>query len=404
MRETLYIRLDADGAGSGADVEYGVAAASDLRVQTSERGSLEQALALAPGRRLILFAPTADVRLTTATVPAKQAAKVLQAVPFALEDQVAEDVDLLHFAIGPRQVDDSHPVAVVSRRRMDAWLGPIQSRGLRIDALVPETLALPVDPDPLHWHALADGSQVTVRNGAWSGFTCEIEELLTFLTLADADKTHRLRLRVTADSATDWTLLDWPLELFPGVPGSLAALAATYRPETAINLLQGSYALGRDLNKVWQPWRLAAGMAVAWIAVAAIAFGIDTWRLNAELDRQNEANLARFQSLFPNETKVVDMGAQLDQQVRALAGASGGGGVFPLLEALTPALAATGDLKLTGLQYRDGVLFLSLTGPDLQSLESLRNWFAQNRGAALEVQSANAESGTAQIRAKLSPA
>lgn len=402
MRETLYIRLD--GAGSGADVEYGLAAGADLRMQASERGPLEQALALAPGRRLILFAPTTEVRLTTATVPAKQAAKVLQAVPFALEDQVAEDVDLLHFAIGPRQPDDSHPVAVVARKRMDAWLAPIQSRGLRIDALIPESLALPVDADMAHWSALADRSQVIVRNGLWSGFACDIEELLSFLSLADADKAHTLRLRITADNSTDWTLLDWPLELFPGVPCTLAALAATYKPETSINLLQGAYALGRDLNKVWQPWRVAAGMAAAWVAIAVIAFGIDTWRLNTELKRQNQANVARFQALFPSESRVVDLSAQLDQQLRALSGAGGGGGVFPLLEALTQALSATQGLKLTGLQYRDGALFLSLTGSDLQSLESLRNWFAENRVAALEVQSANAESGGAQIRAKLTPA
>jgi general secretion pathway protein L len=253
------------------------------------------------------------------------------------------------------------------------------------------------------WHALADARQVLVRNGAWSGFACEIDELPGFLSLADPDKAHRLRLRITTENHRDWTRLDWPLELFPGVPGGLAALASSYRPEQSINLLQGGYAQSRDLLKLWAPWRLAAGLALAWIVVGAAAFAIDTWRLSTELERQSEANVARFQALFPNEARVVDLSAQLDQQLRALSASGAGGSLFALLEALTQAMGATPDLKLTGLQYRDGALFLSLTGTDLQVLEALRNWFAENRIAALEVQSANAESGGAQIRAKLSP-
>lgn len=401
MRETLYIRLD--GAADGAAVEYGLAAGADPRVLRSEHGPLDQALELAAGRRLILFAPAEDVRLTRATVPAKQSSKVLQAVPFALEDQVAEDVDQLHFAIGPRQPDDSHPVAVVSHKRMEAWLAPVQARGLRVDALVPEPLALPMDAEGSYWHGLADDAQVLVRCGTWSGFACDFDTLPSFLMLADPDKSHRLRLRLTADCTTDWTRVDWPLELFPGVPGGLAALASSYRPENSINLLQGAYAQGRDLLKVWVPWRVAAGLAIAWVLIAATAFAVDTWRLSTELKRQNEANLARFQSLFPGESRVVDLPVQLEQQLRALAGSGAGGGLFPLLEALTQALGSTPGLKLTGLQYRDGALFLSLTGADLQLLETLRNWFAENRVAALEVQSASAESGGAQIRAKLSP-
>lgn len=400
MRETLYIRL---AARADDEVEFGLSGI-DGRLARSEKGSLERALDAASGRRLVLFVPAAEVRLTQATVPARQTSKVLQALPYLLEDQVAEDVDLLHFAIGPRQTDDSHPVAVVAHQRMEQWLSPIRARGLQVEALVPESLALPLEPEASCWHGLADGDEALVRAGAWSGFVCSLDDLPTYLLLADPQRAHRLRLRITGSNTSDWTRLDWPLELFPGVPSPLIALSATYRPETSINLLQGAYANGRDLGKLWRPWRLAAALAVAWILTAGLALGLDTWRLNAELKRQNEANVARFQQLFPTETRIVDLSAQLDQQLRALTGGGGARGVFPLLESLTQALAATPGLRLTGLQYRDGSLFLSLVAPDLQGLEQLRNWFASNPGAALEVQSANAEAGGAQIRARLAPA
>lgn len=400
MRETLYIRFLAAPAES--DVEYAIASGDvDVRSLVAQRASLETALGQSGGRRVVVFVPAADVRLASATVPARQPAKVLLAVPYALEDQVADDIETLHFAIGPRLADGSHPVAIVGRQRIDAWMKPFRERGVRPEAVVPESLALPLDPDPARWSGLCDGTQVIVRYGAWNGFTCGIDDLPNWLALADPGKAATLRLQI-AGEAPDFSSLDRPVELLPGFRSALGALAADWKADHSINLLQGTYSQGRDVQRLWQPWKVAAVLAAAWIVIAGAGFAIETWRLERDLKAQEEANLSRYQSLFPDETRVVDLSAQLDQQVRALTAGGAGAGVLGLLETVTQALAATPGLKITNLSYRDQSLFLSLTGPNLEALESLRNWFASgNRGAAIEVQTANQEGGAVQIRAKV---
>lgn len=399
MRETLYLCLN---DSPEADVEFGVAG-DDPRSLAVRHGPLAAAQALSSGRRLVVFVPGADVRLTRVKVPAKQLSKVLQAVPYALEDQVADDIDTLHFAIGSRDAEGLHPVAIVSRARMNAWRSMLRAHGLQAELLVPDLLALPVPGADESWSALADGAQVLVRNAAWSGFNCAAEDLASYLAIADPQRSHPLRLFVVGESLQDWSRLDWPLSLLPH-PTRLGALVAHFKTETAINLLQGSHAQVRDVQRLWQPWKLAAVLACAWVGVSAVGYVTETWQLGAELRGQDEANLRRFQQLFPDQTRVVDLEAQLDQQMKLLTGASGAGGPFPLLEALAQALASNPGLKLTGMQYREGSLFLSMTATDLQVLENLRNGFAKARGAALEVQSANAESGGVQIRARLSAA
>lgn len=399
MRETLYIRLGADPDG---EIEYG-ACGPELRSLTARHGAISAAQALAAGRRVVVFVPAADVRLAKVKLPASRSSKLVQAVPFALEEQVADDIDTLHFAVGPRQADGSHPVAIVAHARLKHWLARLRTHDLRPDLVVPESLALPVDDDTTRWSALADGDQVIVRHAAWSGFSCAVEDLPNYLAIADADKTHSLRLLLVGESTTDWTRLESPVTLLPA-PSLLFALANSFKPELAINLLQGSYAQSQDLQRHWTPWRLAAGLLLSWALIGALAYGIDTWRLGAELQRQDDANIARFQQLFPDQTRVVDLNTQLDQQLRRLSGSGGAGGPLGLLEPLAQALAATPGLKLTGMQFRDGALFVSLTASDLQVLESFRNGFANQRGAQLEVQSANAESGAVQIRAKLTAA
>ncbi|MGQ0530232.1 MAG: type II secretion system protein GspL [Panacagrimonas sp.] len=402
MRETLYIRL---GSALDADVDYAVVASEPRALSqqvAQQHGPLAAAAALAPGRRVCVFVPAADVRLSKVQVPAKQPAKVLQAVPYALEDQVAEDIDLLHFAIGPRQADGQFPVAIVSRARMQRWTEALSAHGLRPEYLVPESLALDVDDNGAYWHALVEDTQVIVRQNTWSYFTCLAEDLASYLSLVNPDQSQSLQLHLAGDQRTDWSCLGWPLNLLPHA-NALTILSAHYRADRAINLLQGSYAQGRDVQRLWKPWQLAAALLLAWLVAGGSAYTLDTLRLSTELQRQDQANLARFQQLFPDQTRVVDLQAQLDQQLRQLGGGAAGG-PFPLLESLAQALAASPGLKLGGMQYRENALFLSLTANDLQALEALRNWFASHAGTRLEVQSANAESGAVQIRAKLTAA
>lgn len=400
MRETLFIRLPAT---ADANAEYAIGSADAPRSLLGRSAPLPEVLGLAPGRRLVVLVPAADIRLASVTVPARQPQKVLQAAPYLLEEQLAEDVEDLHFALGPRQADGSNPIAVVTRARMERWLTPFREQGLRPEVLCPEMLALPWEADPPRWSALAEPALVTVRNGEFSGFCCAPEDLVSFLELADPDRTHALRLLIAGESA-DYSGLDWPLELLPGFGSAVEAVALNYRPEASINLLQGSYSQRRDLQKLWAPWRLPAALLVAWLLIGALAYGIDSWRLQREVSAQEAANIGRFQQLFPSESRIVDLQIQLEQQTAALKSGGRDSGLFALLDVLSQALSENSGVQLQGMQYRDGALFLSMTGADLQVVEKLRSWFTPQRPARLEVQSADAGAEGVQIRLKLSPA
>ncbi|HEY0916239.1 MAG TPA: type II secretion system protein GspL [Solimonas sp.] len=402
MRNTLYIRLRATDPGT--DTAYCIASPQAVASFPVQHAPLETILLKAAGHRLVVLVPAADVRLTSVDVPARQAAKVLQAAPYALEDQLAEDVDTLHFALGPRQKDGRWPVAVVARARMDEWLRPFTERGLVPDLMLPDALCLaPADGE--RWSALAENDQVLVRNGAFSAFGCSPDDLELMLQLADPDKKSTLRIIVPRDSSPDFTRLAWPVELLPGFISPLEALLQSQRPENGIDLLQGRYSQREDLLRLWQPWKITAALLALWIGFAAIFHGVAGWHLRKQLQQQEDANVQRYQQLFPAETRILaDFAGQVEAQFRTLQGNKSGGGLLPLMQVLADALAAAPGLTLQGVQYRDGALYAALGGSSLQPLETLRAWFAQPRAASLEVQSANSGSEGAQIRIKLTPA
>src|SRR6201999_1445602 len=88
-----------------------------------QSGPLSLAAPRSAGRRICVLVPGTDVLLTDPEVPTKAGTKLQQVVPYALEEQLADDIDDLHFAIGKRPADSVRtPVAVVRRELMDEWV------------------------------------------------------------------------------------------------------------------------------------------------------------------------------------------------------------------------------------------------------------------------------------------
>ena len=403
MRETLYIRLRE--TSPGATTAYVVAAealpgtaAAGVRAQYAP---LEQVLTLAAGRKTIVFIPGGEVRLTQVKVPARQPAKVLQAAPYLLEDQFAEDVETLHFALGARLADGSFPVAVVSRDSLDEWLRPFREQDHMPNALVPDTLALPWDAGA--WTVLAESGQMTARCGAYSGFSCVPEDFELFLQMAGGAEQTPLRMLVTREVTSDFTALQRPVELLPGFDDGLEALVHHLRMSQAINLLQGSYSQRESFERIWRPWKLAASLAAAAFVLGVVTNAVDAWRLGREVRARESANAERFHQIFPNEpVKPNLLEQQVEQQALVLRGSGGQNGLFFLLQQASGALAATPGLTLNNMEFREGALFLDLRSSDLQSLEQLRGWFGSHPGAALDVVTAESGADGARFQVKLS--
>ena len=71
-------------------------------IEAESSGTLAEAAEAVEGRRATLVVPGDDVLLAEAVVPGASPVRAQQAVPFALEEQLADDVERLHFALGTK--------------------------------------------------------------------------------------------------------------------------------------------------------------------------------------------------------------------------------------------------------------------------------------------------------------
>ena len=90
-------------------------------------GSIDQAAIEVGDRAVIVLVPATDVLTTSVHIPVRGAAKLRAALPFALEEDLADDIESLHFAAGKPRASGRLPVAIVARDKMNEWLSPFMA-------------------------------------------------------------------------------------------------------------------------------------------------------------------------------------------------------------------------------------------------------------------------------------
>jgi general secretion pathway protein L len=124
MPQSLLLRLPPAGE---EETEWLTLDENGAPTPTRQRGSLSLAAAVWRSGRVVVLAPATQILLAEPQLPPGSGAKLVRAVPFALEEMLTEDVDQLTFAIGRRRGTGGTPVAVVSRSVLQAWLADLSA-------------------------------------------------------------------------------------------------------------------------------------------------------------------------------------------------------------------------------------------------------------------------------------
>ena len=131
----LYVRLEAPFEWvrvSGQRVEAFGEVANPAEYPLAEEDSI---VGVVPGEW---------VTVHNVTSPARTKKQFLTALPYALEDAVAEDIDQLHFVCPNWQVNAASVVYVVSQAKMQHWQELANEALLPLDQLVPDYALLPL--------------------------------------------------------------------------------------------------------------------------------------------------------------------------------------------------------------------------------------------------------------------
>lgn len=383
MSDYVVIRL---AAGHHA-VEWLLADSNGTRRSGVSSGSLEQAAEAAGDHAVIVLVPAEEVLLTSVHIPARSAAKIKAALPFALEENLADDVEDLHFAIGDRQENNRLPVAVVARDKMSQWLHRLSEAGIEPVILAAENHGLAKIPGTLS--IMVDGETIMFNDGADAEFSMQDVKPSDVLVIAgqlgetqqeDGENSGHLVVFCTPEQNEnlehDWIALRHELHsvdvnVLPD--GVLPKLAVTVAAGHGVNLLQGSYGKRIEYGPLLRPWKVAALLLLGLAIVGMAMKGVGYYQL-----LQDEATLraqfnAEYRLLRPGDTReIVDPVATVESLRRGV-GASAAPQVFlPTMRELGAALDDNSDTEIEVISYRAGIIDLRLTVPDVATLDNIQ--------------------------------
>lgn len=385
MSETLLIRF----AERGRDgVEFVRLDAAHRPLAPVRQGSLAEAAVEATARRVVVLVPAADVLLTRANVPTPNRQRARKAVPFALEEQLAEDVDTLHFALGARDADGQWPVAVTARAQMDAWLAQLHDAAILPDRFYPEQVLLPLAPGSAS--LLLEDARVLLRDQPWSAQSTDPATLPALLELLMARNETGIALDVwhCGGELPVW-MEPVSAKVEPCTDGALTVLARGLAQEGLPDLLQGAYSRKEQYGRLWRPWRAAAALLLIGVLVSAVQHGLHYRSLKAEAAELGAQIEQVYTKTFPGG-RVVNPRVQMEQQLNQLRRQQGGGDsdFLGLIARLGGVVAATPGIELVGANFREGRLDLELSAADIQTLDKLKQALSETGGLSVDIQSA----------------
>jgi len=402
MAEYLVIRLDPDRDQAANWIAVD---SNGTRISPPVTGPLAEAVKDVGERAVIVLVPATTVLTTTVYIPARSNSRILAALPFALEENLADDVENLHFAAGSRRENRRMPVAIVAHRQIEEWLERLHEVGISPAKLVPENFGLARIPGTMSM--LVADDQIMFNDGEDDEFVMQGVKPSDALAVAgvlddssDAETEdngspgHLLVYCEPADEDRfqhDWMALRHELasvdiNLLPD--GVLPRLAVTVAAGHGINLLQGRYGARTEIGALFRPWRLAALLLLTLGVVGLGGKAVDYYRLSQEAETLKNQFTTEYRQLRPQDNReVVDPIGILNSIRRSIGGPAAAQVFLPSIQQLGLAMQQNESADIEAITYRAGVIDVRLTAPDVATLDNIQKIVSSSGRFSASIQS-----------------
>ena len=401
MADFVVIRL---GQTPQRHVEWIVVDDDGTRRSPPGAGTLNEAAANVHGRPVIALVPATAALTTVVKLPIRGGSRLLAALPYALEEQVAADVETLHFAAGERRESGVRPVAAISRVMLEGWLSLLAESGIHPWKVIPENYGLARIPGTMS--VFVEGDTVMFNDGEDLEFVLQGATPSDALVAAgrlsdrrddDAPPEQTGHLVVYCSEADeerlshDWIALRHELHsvdinLLPD--GALPRLAVTVATGRGVNLLQGRYGPKADYGSWLRPWRRVAVLLLTLTVIGFAGKAADYWRLSAEEAVLQERFTQAYQQFRPgNGEPVMDPVGAVNSIKRSLGATTATPVFLASISELSSAMAKNANAQIEAISYRAGVVDVRLASPDVETVGSIQKAINESGRFAASIQS-----------------
>ena len=361
-----------------------------------------------------VFVSSSTLLLTEASLPTSQVRQIRQALPFVIEESIADDIEDVHIATPePLPKDQLIPAAVVRHQLMVHWLDVLYSSGIEVNALIADVQAIPLQEN--HWTVFCTDHHLYVRTGDYLGLKAPIADAEILLTglindqqnsgagtlpsiLVLSSNTSTLGSHKAKAIASLLQKRFENIEVTSGIydESHLQIMANTVSSQQpAINLLQGGYTLKKSSTQGESKFPLKAVASIAGfglIGYLAITL-LSGWYFSYQADVYHKKSVALYKELFPSQRRVVNPRKQMQNQLRSTGSVANNSAFLSLLAETAGQLNARsgeGAFTLNQLRYSQaaGNLQFEVVSTSIEQLDQFKIQLSSG-GLAVDISSAS---------------
>ena len=353
---------------------------------------------LAPsGVGVIAFVPQDQVLMTSAQLPPRASRQQLAAIAYAVEDQLADDVEQCFFAVGRQQADHSVPVAVIDLQFIGRVMQLLNQAHLNLRAVLPEFYLCPQPTGGNQVVVCQSGAGYLLRTGPHRGMYLPAQLLQPVIASLARESAQDLSVVLRGELPDEDSLgtLDGVAVV---VEPARDLLAAALELDACINLKQKQFQSSHQWLALVKSWKWPAIAASLLLAVLLARLVIDYRADQSELD----SLVMQQRQLLAQNLPELDAGSNPKRALaRYLADQQGGAqqaGFVDLLHEYTLLQRQVEAVKTGRIQFQNGKLAINVETRDLKTMEDLRNRLAAAQMAAsIENLSINPDSTTGRV-------
>ena len=400
MARTILLRIDPTATeASWQRVENGQLAGS------YHEGKLADAYRHCRGANVVVFVPSEEVFLTRMVLPGKNRKKLMKAVPYAIEDQLVDDIDTVHFALSPSATNGQYTVAAVEQRMMEYWDSAIKAAGIFAETMIPDVMALPESQES--WQILLEPERALVRT-TQDIFSSDIENLPFMLnnlskssdsamqeaTVYDCSKANHATTLKALCSDIEFNIVDC-------ADGPFGVLVQQFDPRQSVNLFQGEYKRQQGVGRHVKPWIPAAALFAVWIGWQLVVNITALVDLNAKSDMLTEQMRQVYKAAFGSakQPKAYQLRSSMEAKLNQMLERQGQakGSLQEMLVKTAPIIKNIKGAQIEGMRFVNGKLDIDMVVEQSADVDPLKEKIENQTG--WEVKSnASTSKGVTKVR------
>jgi len=369
-------------------------------------GSLSELSEAAAEHTSVVLLNSHCLHINQLHLPTQNLQKLLKAVPYAIEEFIADDVENFHFVIAKNKHDNSTAVVGINKATLNNIIKAFHDAGINVEKIIPDALCLAAN-DGEQWACLNYKNDSYLQTGVKNGVVIS-HDILPYIVnskLHDEkqDKPEKILLFSEQNDTSAFDQLkekgiskDSDIELLNIVYNThpLVVFCGNYKQAMPLNLLQYNFRPKRKTSGYWQHWRLAASLAAVWLV---LHLGLTAFQ-HSQLKDANIIAKARIEKIykqsFPQSRKIVNPRVQMEQKLAELKGTAGNsnqGLIFLLAESFGTLSHDKSNITLQSLTFRNSRMDIGLEGSNLQAVETLNKNLNNNKKIKSEITSSSSE-------------